>query len=45
MSKPREELECFVVLADAEERADADARVAGPRESIVPVAAATEIFG
>ena len=32
-------------LADAEERADADARVARPREAVVPVADAAELLG
>ena len=45
VQQPREELVGFVLLADAEKCADADARVAGPREAIVPVADAAEHFG
>ena len=38
VQKPSKKLACFSCFADAEKCADADARVAWPRESIVPVA-------
>jgi hypothetical protein len=45
VEQPGEEVAGFVVLAGAEEGADADAGVAGPGEAVVPVAHAPGIFG
>ena len=45
VQKPRKEHLGFVFLAGAEKRADPDARVAGPREAVVPVSNAAEHFG
>ena len=44
VQKPGEEHLGFVFLAAAEKRADPDARVARPREAVVPVANAAEHF-
>src|SRR5437879_5210125 len=45
VQQPGQEAAGFVVLADTEEGADADAGVAGPGEAVVPVAGPTGILG
>ena len=44
VEQPGEEVAGFVVFADAEERADADAGVAGPGVAVVPVAGPAGVF-